>query len=135
MGEAGRAAWKRVWALHWVVPERHMIIVTRYCTLQDLLARALSQVENDGMTSAGSTGQRRTHPLLVEVRLLSTECRLIESELGLTPASESRAGATKELPRQHLDDLIAKRRRILDGHGDDDDGDGDDPRKRLRPVN
>lgn len=109
------------------------MIVTRYCRLQDLLAAAFDQVDADGFMVTGSTKQRRCHPAMAEVRALTTESRLIESELGLTPASESKAGVPVESPPSALADMIARRRSptAVGGDGDDDD---DDPLAGLRPV-
>jgi P27 family predicted phage terminase small subunit len=105
LGVEGAEAWKYVWKLSWVVPARHSRIVERYCRLQDLLALAFGQVERDGMMVEGSQGQLRCHPAMAEIRMLTTECRLVEVELGLTPAAESKAGVPAELPRSLLDDM------------------------------
>ncbi len=51
----------------------------------------MRQVKSDGFMVSGSRGQQRCHQAMVEVRAISTEMRLIEAELGMTPASESRA--------------------------------------------
>jgi hypothetical protein len=48
--------------------------------------------------SVGSRGQQRAHPCMAAIRPMSTESRLMEIELGLTPVAESRAGTTKALP-------------------------------------
>jgi hypothetical protein len=45
LGEEGLAAWEYLWALHWLIPQRHLRIVQRYCRLQDLLAVAFAQVD------------------------------------------------------------------------------------------
>ena len=82
--------------------------------------RALAQVDRDGLMVEGSKGQLTAHPAMAEIRLLTTELRLIEIELGLTPASEAKAGVPAVLPRKYLDDLLARRRA--------DDHDPDDPR-------
>jgi P27 family predicted phage terminase small subunit len=126
LGAEGTEAWKYVWKLHWIVPARHSRIVERYCRLQDLRALALGQVERDGMMVEGSQGQLRCHPALVEVRALTTECRLIEVELGLTPAAESKAGVPVELPPSLLGAMMDHRRR--------DDDESDDPRYGLRVI-
>jgi P27 family predicted phage terminase small subunit len=110
LGEEGRKAWFYLWEQHWLNPRRHCRIATRYCQLQDLLAAAFAQVKRDGLMVKGSQGQLRIHPGMVEIRLLSTECRLIETELGLTPGSESRAGADRQLPPGPLDAMLARQR-------------------------
>jgi hypothetical protein len=58
----------------------------------------------------GSQAQSRTHPACIEVRLLATECRLIETELGLTPAAEGKAGVDRKLPSNLLDAMILRQR-------------------------
>ena len=37
LGAAGRDAWNYVWRHHWIVPERRMMLVERYCRTRDLL--------------------------------------------------------------------------------------------------
>lgn len=110
LGTEGRKAWRYLWGLHWLVPERHSQVVTRYCRLQDLLAVAFEQVARDGLMVPGSQRQLRVHPAMAEVRLLSTECRLIETELGLTPAAESKAGVERELPPSRLLEMMRRQR-------------------------
>jgi hypothetical protein len=58
--------------------------------------------------------------VLAEIRMLSTESRLLEAELGMAPASESRAGIPKQAAYTELDALIDARRR-RDRHDDADD--------------
>lgn len=132
LGAEGIAAWKYLWKLHWIVPERHRRTVERYCRMQDLLAAAHAQVDRDGLMTEGSHGQLRAHPAMAEIRMLTTESRLTEVELGLTPASESKAGVPAVLPRGVLDDVMDRRRRPLGAV--DDDGDEDDPRFGLKVV-
>lgn len=40
----------------------------------------------------GSHGQPRSHPAMAEIQVMSTESRLLEIELGFTPAAASKAG-------------------------------------------
>jgi hypothetical protein len=70
--------------------------------------------------SVGSHGQQRAHPCMAAIRLMSTESRLMEIQLGPTPVAESRAGITKELPPLSIDEQIQGRRAYL--RPADDDG-------------
>lgn len=132
LGEAGLDAWKFIWLHSWIIPERHRLLVVRYCRTQDLLNLAYAELERAGLMQLGSHKQLRAHPVMCEIRALSVECRLMEIEMGLTPASEAKAGVPQQLPRNTLDDQIAARRKLLGG---DDECDRDDPRRGLRPVN
>jgi len=92
-------AWEWVWSDdHTWVNERHLRIITRYCRIQDVLDQAFQQIKADGLMVPGSKGQLRCHPVSVELRSLSTESRLCEVELGLTPCAESKAGAAPRVP-------------------------------------
>lgn len=128
LGDAGLEAWRFIWSHSWVVPARHRLLVERYCRLRDLLQTALDQVAADGLMVEGSRGQRRVHPATVEVRALSHECRLIEGELGLSPASEARAGVPAQPTPGALEAAMAS------GGRPDDDDDDDDPRRHLMSV-
>ena len=110
LGAEGLAAWEYVWRQPWIAPDRHALMVQRYCAIQDLMAAARAQIERDGLMVAGSLKQQRIHPLAVELRLLSVEARLTEVELGLTPGSASRAGADRQLPSDRLDAMMARQR-------------------------
>jgi P27 family predicted phage terminase small subunit len=131
LGAAGRAAWNYVWRHRWIVPERHMMLVERYCRTRDLLQQAIATVAAEGLMSVGSHGQQRAHPCMAAIRLMSTESRLMELELGLTPVAESRAGIPKELPTLSIDEQIQRRRAYLQPVDDDDYG---DPRSQLKPI-
>lgn len=104
------AAWNYLWRHHWIIPERHCRIATRYCQLQDLLAAAFARVAADGLMTTGSTGQSRAHPAMAEIRMLTTESRLTEVELGLTPAAESKAGADRRPLSGPMEAMILRQR-------------------------
>jgi P27 family predicted phage terminase small subunit len=132
LGVHGREAWEFVWSQRWIQPERHLMPVQRYCSLVDLLAAARAELERGGMVVTGSTGQERVSPWMAEIRLLSTECRLLENELGLSPAAESRSGIPALPMASALTDLIAERaQRRAAQAGEYDD---DDPRHGLRAT-
>jgi P27 family predicted phage terminase small subunit len=99
LGPEGLRAWEWVWSAdHTWINERHLRLITRYCRIQDVLDRAFRQIEQDGLMVPGSKGQLRCNPVTVELRSLSTESRLCEIELGLTPCAESKAGAAPKVP-------------------------------------
>jgi phage terminase small subunit len=130
LGTEGLAAWSYVWKCPWIHPDRHLHAVRRYSHLQDILARAIAAAGADEIIVSGSRGQGRVNPALAEVRLLSAECRLLEVELGLTPAAASKAGATRTRtapPDGVRDD---PRRKGFDDPSDD----SDDPRVGLRVI-
>lgn len=112
LGPAGQQAWEYIWKPehHWIAAERHLLLVSRYCQVRDLLAAAIAQVRTDGFMVEGSTGRQRAHPCLAEIRALATESRRTEIELGLTPSSESKVGVTPVKPRSSLDDMFDWRR-------------------------
>ncbi|GAB4959369.1 hypothetical protein MAHJHV55_06330 [Mycobacterium avium subsp. hominissuis] len=120
LADAGKAAWTRIWSLHWIVPQRHWQTVQRYCEMTDVLAASLAQVRVDGYMIEGSHGRMRAHHALTEIRHLATELRRTESELGITPASESKAGVEPYLDEVERDRQIARRKNPGVGLQDDD---------------
>jgi P27 family predicted phage terminase small subunit len=83
-----------VWSpQHTWITTRHLGLVERYCRLRDVVALTFQQLGEDGVLVAGSTGQTRSSTLLPQLKNLSTELRLCETELGLTPAAESKTAA------------------------------------------
>lgn len=121
LGDAGQAAWKRIWALHWIVPERHWQTVQRYCEMTDVMASSLAQVRKDGYMIEGSHGRKRAHHALTEIRHLATELRRTESELGITPSSESKAGVAPHVTEAERDRLVALRNNPSSLQDDDDE--------------
>ncbi|CPR11956.1 Phage terminase, small subunit [Mycobacterium bohemicum DSM 44277] len=124
LGADGLAAWKWVWApSHPWITERHRGLVERYCRLRDVADGLFRQIDTDGIMSTGSQKQLRTNPALAQLKNLSTELRLCETELGLTPAAESKtaptpAGAFADTPRARAkarrpDDTLVT---LLDDH-------------------
>lgn len=95
LGADGLAAWTWVWSPdHVWITVRHLGLAERYCRLRDVLAQLFAQLNADGVSVAGSRNQERVSSLLPQVKNLSTELRLCEIELGLTPASESKTAPT-----------------------------------------
>lgn len=107
LGEAGRAAWDFVFRQYWISPDRHRLLVERYCMLRDLLADAHAELRRGGpgLMVLGSHKQVKFHPAMVEIRQLSAELRALEVELALTPSSASKAGVPLGDPGPTLADL------------------------------
>ncbi|OBB95921.1 hypothetical protein A5782_05605 [Mycobacterium sp. 852002-40037_SCH5390672] len=78
--------------------------------MTDMLAASLAQVRVDGYMIEGSHGRKRAHHALTEIRHLATELRRTESELGITPASESKAGVTSHVDEAERNRQIALRK-------------------------
>ncbi|MGV0041295.1 P27 family phage terminase small subunit [Mycobacterium colombiense] len=94
LGAEGMAAWNWVWSPeHTWITKRHLGLAERYCRVRDVLALTFAQIQEEGISVTGSQKQTRSNPLLPQVKNLSTELRLCEIELGLTPASESKTTA------------------------------------------
>lgn len=99
LGADGLAAWRWVWSPeHTWITTRHLGLVERYARLRDVLALTFTQLNADGISVTGSRNQERVNSLLPQVKSLSTELRLCEIELGLTPASETRTAAATPAP-------------------------------------
>lgn len=99
LGDDGLAAWNWVWSpQHTWITTRHLGLVQRYCRLRDVLASTFAQLNADGISVTGSRNQERVNSLLPQVKNLSTELRLCEIELGLTPASEAKTAAPTPAP-------------------------------------
>jgi len=75
----------------------HRALVVEAARMMDLLDALAVQVERDGLTVAGSTGQPRPHPLLAEQRSTALALSRLLDALGLDPpeeeAPESRTSA------------------------------------------
>lgn len=132
LADAGKAAWTRLWSLHWIVPQRHWQTVQRYCEMTDVMAASLTQVKRDGYMIEGSHGRMRAHHALAEIRHLATELRRTESELGITPASESKAGVDAHVDEEDRERQIARRNNP--GIGLQDDDEDYDPRAWIEEL-
>lgn len=99
LGADGTAAWQYVWAPEHVwITTRHLGLAERYCRLRDLLALTFAQIQEEGISVTGSQKQARSNSLLPQVKNFSTELRLCEIEMGLTPASEAKTTAPTPAP-------------------------------------
>lgn len=107
--EAGREVWRAVWAAgegayH---PSTDRFVIERYCELHDRRAALLGEIERDGLTTLGSTGQTVMHPALRHVETTEREMRAIESVLGLSLEARLRLGiAASAIKKTSLEDLL-----------------------------
>lgn len=109
LGDVGRDVWRAVWAAgegayH---PATDRFVIERYCELHDRRAALLREVEIDGLTTVGSTGQTVIHPALRYVESTEKEMRAIETTLGLNLEARLRLGiAANAARRTTLDDIL-----------------------------
>ncbi|MEV6908092.1 phage terminase small subunit P27 family [Amycolatopsis sp. NPDC051071] len=109
LGDIGREVWRAVWAAgdgayH---PATDRFVIERYCELHDRRAALLREVEIDGLTTVGSTGQIVIHPALRYVESTEKEMRAIETTLGLNLEARLRLGiAANAARRTTLDDIL-----------------------------
>ncbi|MET9002750.1 phage terminase small subunit P27 family [Amycolatopsis sp. NPDC004169] len=87
LGDIGREVWRAVWAAgdgayH---PAIDRFVVERYCELHDRRAAMLREVDIDGLTTEGRTGQSVVRPALRHAESAEKEMLAIETALGLTP--------------------------------------------------
>ncbi|MFE9026238.1 phage terminase small subunit P27 family [Streptomyces iakyrus] len=94
LGSAGRDVWRNVWSagMGAYSPDTDRNVITRYCELHDRRVSLLAEVENEGLTQLGSTGQIVAHPLLRYVESTEKELRAIETVIGFTPEARMRLG-------------------------------------------
>ncbi|OBH66665.1 hypothetical protein A5684_06150 [Mycobacterium intracellulare] len=100
--------------------------------MTDVMAASLTQVKRDGYMIEGSHGRMRAHHALAEIRHLATELRRTESELGITPASESKAGVDAHVDEEDRERQIARRNNP--GIGLQDDDEDYDPRAWIEEL-
>ncbi|RSM66636.1 phage terminase small subunit P27 family [Amycolatopsis sp. WAC 01376] len=109
LGDVGREIWRAVWAAGEgaYLPATDRFVIERYCELHDRRAALLREVEIDGLTTVGSTGQTVIHPALRYVESTEKELRAIETTLGLNLEARLRLGiAANAARRTTLDDIL-----------------------------
>ncbi|WP_410576625.1 phage terminase small subunit P27 family [Amycolatopsis sp. lyj-108] len=109
LGDVGREIWRAVWAAGEgaYLPATDRFVIERYCELHDRRAALLREVEIDGLTTVGSTGQTVIHPALRYVESTEKEMRAIETTLGLNLEARLRLGiAANAARRTTLDDIL-----------------------------
>jgi P27 family predicted phage terminase small subunit len=109
---SGRKHWDRVWmqARRWLC-EVDIGALERYCHLFDMRDLMIGQVVAEGLTTTGSTGQIRAHPLLQRIEAANAELRLLEGQLGLNRSARAQLGVAEVRVASGLDAMIERRRR------------------------
>lgn len=93
-----RAEWRRVVP---ALKERRTItradlpMLESYCLAAGTVRRAQATISSEGDYITGAKGDRRRHPAFQTLFQALTESRRLAAELGLTPASRSKAAPTE----------------------------------------
>jgi len=87
----GRKFWQRVVG-EWECSPAELELLAEACRTLDELQALRRAVAREGATVAGSTGQRRAHPALTELRLGRGELRRLLDALGLEAAVGAEEG-------------------------------------------
>ncbi|GHE49923.1 terminase [Camelimonas fluminis] len=86
-----------------VLSEADLAAVERYCDATGDIAIARARIRKDGDYVANRLGELKRHPAFATLRESTAEARRWAAELGLTPASRSRAGAHEDDADNPLD--------------------------------
>jgi P27 family predicted phage terminase small subunit len=111
LGTHGLDTWNRLWqaGAGWLHAECDRGAMVRLCELVDVRARVLALIDSAGVTTVGSMGQVRAHPLLASLTSLETAIGRLEAECGFTPAARSKLSASEVSRASKLDDMLARR--------------------------
>ncbi|TVR11940.1 MAG: phage terminase small subunit P27 family [Salinarimonadaceae bacterium] len=93
--EEARAEWERVapvLVLRQALTTDNLATLEGYCLAIGTVRRSQMQIAKDGETVQTPTGIIRRHPAYQTLFQAQTEARRLAAELGLTPASRSKAG-------------------------------------------
>lgn len=96
MSAEAKAEWRRVMPVlveRRVLSKADIAACERYCEATGDVTIARARIKLDGDYLTNSRGELKRHPAFVTVRESAAEARRWAAELGLTPASRSRAGA------------------------------------------
>ncbi|MBN9470200.1 MAG: phage terminase small subunit P27 family [Bosea sp.] len=99
MSTEAKAEWRRVMPVlveRRVLSKADIAACERYCEATGDIAIARARIRLDGDYMENSRGELKRHPAFVTVRESAAEARRWAAELGLTPASRSRAGAHED---------------------------------------
>lgn len=92
----GAGRWRRIWGeCTWLSPQTDLDVVTRLCESEDLYAGMKAALAEEGFYVTGSMGQKRTNPLLGDLRATADQMLKLEKELGLTPAARGSMGVAE----------------------------------------
>lgn len=93
---AGAARWTSVWReATWLSPQTDGDVITRLCELEDLREGMKAALADEGFYVAGSQGQKRPNPLLVQIRDTERLMLTLEKECGLTPSARGSLGVAE----------------------------------------
>lgn len=111
LGDAGRAAWQRLWAAGraWLSPAVDLDIMTRLCEAHDERAALRAELAATGYIVPGSHGQPRPNPLIRTLRELEAQMTRWEGLCGFTPADRARLGYAEVKRQSKLDELMSRR--------------------------
>lgn len=99
MSQDAKAEWRRVMP---VLVERRVLsgadmhAVERFCEAAADIKDARTAIAKDGAYVENRLGEIKRHPAFATLREATAESRRWSAELGLTPASRSRAGAHED---------------------------------------
>jgi P27 family predicted phage terminase small subunit len=92
----GAGRWRRIWGeCTWLSPQTDLDVVTRLCEQEDLYAGMKAALADEGFYVTGSMGQKRTNPLLGDLRATADQMLKLEKEIGLTPAARGSMGVAE----------------------------------------
>lgn len=113
LGEAGTAAWNRLWTAgrDWLSLTTDVALLTRLCLGYDEEQVLRRELAEDGMTVPGQRGGKVAHPAVSMLRTLTAELTRYESLCGFTPSDRSRLGYAEVKTVSALAELMARRDR------------------------
>lgn len=98
MSAEAKKEWRRVMPVlveRRVLSDADIAAVERYCDATGDIAIARARIRQDGDYIPNRLGELKRHPAFTTLREATAEARRWAAELGLTPASRSRAGTHK----------------------------------------
>jgi P27 family predicted phage terminase small subunit len=100
MSVEAKAEWRRVMPVlveRRVLSAADMHAVERFCEAASDIKNARAAIAKDGAYVENRLGEIKRHPAFATLREAAGESRRWSAELGLTPASRSRAGVHEDL--------------------------------------
>jgi P27 family predicted phage terminase small subunit len=108
LGSEGTAVWHAVWAAGGEAysPLTDAYVIERYATLHERRSELMKMLEEDGLTSVGSTGQTVLHPAARFLGDVEKALSSLEDKLGLNPESRIRLGIAAVEKESKLDAFL-----------------------------